>query len=373
MRIEKYNASRLKEFLDSDQYSSMPFVPVSKHRAQSWIQNPRLKAEDIIMYLAFEGEDMVAYRCILPDHHRDIRFGWLSGNWVRPDQRRRGLASRLFEEAFTDWGHQLMYTNYAPESKAVYDKSNRFELYKERPGIRYYQRSSFSRLLGNRSIVYQRSRPLLSLADGVLNTFQDIRIRIKKETLADLKIEESNSPDYIAVDFMEKSMAAGFSIRTQEDFDWITSYPWVIESPNADKSYFFSSVSPRFRNICIKIRNSEGDMTGFLWMVINGVKMTIPYIALNQLSEMKKVSSIEAETREANEAFSRILNYYLQSNRIFYMTSYQSHVINNFQPGPLLGTRKMTQNYFATRDLLKQLPDPQSIQFQDGDGDVVFV
>ena len=373
MRIEKYNSVRLKEFLDSDQYMSMPFVPVSKHRAQSWIQNPRLKAEDIVMYLAFEGENMVAYRCILPDRHRDIRFGWLSGNWVRPDRRRMGLASQLFEEAYGDWAHQLMYTNYAPESKAVYDKATRFELYKERPGIRYYQRSSSAILLGNRRTIYRRSRPLLSLADGILNTAQDVRIRIKKETLAGLKIEESDSPDYIAADFLEKSQAAGFSIRTQEDFDWIISNPWVLETPERDSRYFFSSHSPRFRNICVKIMNTEGEITGFLWIVINGEKMTIPYIAISQASEMKKVSSIEAETRETNEALSRILNYYLQSNRISYLTTYQSRVTNIFQPGPLLGTRKMTQNYFATLDLLKQLPDPQSVQFQDGDGDVVFV
>ena len=97
MRIEKYNAERLKEFLDSDVYSSMSFVPVSKHRALSWLYNPRLLPDDIILYLGFEEKNLVAYRSLLPDRRGDVRFGWLSGNWVRPDQRRRGLATRLLK------------------------------------------------------------------------------------------------------------------------------------------------------------------------------------------------------------------------------------------------------------------------------------
>jgi hypothetical protein len=63
----------------------------------------------------------------------------------------------------------------------------------------------------------------------------------------------------------------------------------------------------------------------------------------------------------------------MQSGRISYLTTYQSPFINIFTPGPILGKRIMIQNYFATRDLLRQLPDPGTIRFQDGDGDVVFV
>ncbi len=368
MRIEKYNASRLKEFLNSDLYREMPFVPVSPHRASSWLNNPRMKPEDILLYLGFEGETMMAYRSILPDRHGDIRFGWLSGNWVRPDQRRMGLASRLFEEAYADWGHQLMYTNYAPESKAVYDKSGRFQLYVERPGIRYYQRSSSASLLGGRRIIYRRSRSLLSLADGMLNAVQDIRIAIKKENTRDLVFEESVSPDFEAVDFIQNNRASGFCLRSQDDFDWIASYPWIKSGPSKDPRYFFSSVSNRFHNICVKIRDERDEMSGFLWLVINAEKMTIPYAVVTPEKAMK-VSAVE----EAGSAFSRILNHFLQSNKISYLTTHHPSVIDVFQPGPILTTRKMTQNYFVSRDLKKQLPDPKFINFQDGDGDVVFV
>ena len=173
MRIEKYNAERLEEFIRSDPYRTMPVLPVSPHRALSWLRNPRMDPGDTLMYLLYDGRDLAAYRCILPDRHGDIRFGWLSGNWVAPGKRRQGLASRLFEEALRDWGQQLMYTNYAPESKAVYDKTGRFALYREKEGARYYQRAVSAKLLGYRNTLFRTARPLLRLADGMINAWQD--------------------------------------------------------------------------------------------------------------------------------------------------------------------------------------------------------
>jgi GNAT superfamily N-acetyltransferase len=254
MRIEKYNAERLRDFLESQDYREMPFLPVSQHRAQSWLHNPRLKQEDIILYIGFEDGDMVAYRSILPDNYQgNIHFGWLSGIWVRPDQRRKGIAAGLFEEAYKDWGHQLMYTNYAPEAKALLDKTGRFDLYAHRPGRRYYQRSSSASLLENRHSLFRRSRLLLNLADGLLNSFQDIRILSKREHAKDLNFIITDSPDYRAMDFLEKNQGRGFCNRSMDEFNWISKYPWIKGDEKKDTQYFFSSHSKRFQNICINL------------------------------------------------------------------------------------------------------------------------
>jgi GNAT superfamily N-acetyltransferase len=358
MRIEKYTPERLKEFLESDMYRDMPYIPVSRHRAESWLQNPRLEPDDIIMYLGFEGEDMIAYRGILPDRHGEVRFGWLSGIWVRPDHRRMGMASRLIMEAYEDWGHRLMVTNYAPEAGAVFDKSGHFELYFARPGMRYYQRSNLSVLLGNRRTLYRRSRPLLDLTDAVLNNLQDLRIRMHRETPGKLIVEEKPIMDFDAVDFLQKHKGTGFSLRGMEEFYWITSYPWIITGPGKDERYFFSSVAPAFKNICLTLREEDGSIRGFLWIVVNGEKMSLPYAVL------RPGKGID---------ISPVLRKYMQTHRVAYLTSYQGRINETFQPGPLLNRRRMIQKYFATMDLMKHLPDPGSVVFQDGDGDVVFV
>ena len=57
-----------------------------------------------------------------------MRFAWLSGNCVDPEFRRKGFSTRLLQQAEALWDGRLMYTNYAPASKAVYDRTGQFPL-----------------------------------------------------------------------------------------------------------------------------------------------------------------------------------------------------------------------------------------------------
>lgn len=361
MRLEKYNASRLEEFIESEQFQTMPIIPVSPQRALSWMKNPRMKPEDILMYLLFDGDELAAYRCILPDHHKNIRFGWLSGNWVDPERRRQGLASRLFDEAYKDWGHQLMYTNYAPESKAVYDRTGRFVLYREQEGVRYYQRAVSATLLGHRNAGYRMARPLLDLADGIINAWQDLRISTaKKKVKPDfLHAEPVPSVDPVSLDLMERYNRLGFGLRDQKAFDWIKSYPWVMEGRKQEKGYSFTWLVSRFQNTCLKFWDNEGNLAGFLMLSMVGEKMTLPYVCLKE---------------EAGKAAATILDHYLFSEKISYITTYNPEAIDLLENSrsPLLGKRRIYQKFFATHELARQLPDGNKIFFQDGDGDVVF-
>jgi hypothetical protein len=361
MRIEKYNASRLEELLNSEEYRAMPVLPVSPHRARSWLHNPRMKPEDILLYLLYDGPDLAAYRCILPDRHADVRFGWLSGNWVDPGRRRMGLASRLFEEAFRDWGHQLMYTNYAPESKAVYDKTGRFALYREKEGFRYYQRAVSGPLLGQRNAFLRLARPMLRMADGMVNAWQDLRIQVaRKKVRPDyLHAEPVRSVDPATIDLLERNQRLGFGMRDLEAFDWITSYPWVVEGSSRDDRYFFTWVVARYQNTLLKLGDPSGGLSGFLMLTVVGDKMAIPYACT-----VEEISPLAAS----------ILDHYRSAGKISYLTTYNPEVIRLMEHSriPLLGRRRMYQRYYATHELIRQLPYGEEMFFQDGDGDVVF-
>jgi GNAT superfamily N-acetyltransferase len=361
MRIEKYNASRLEEFIGSDHYRAMPVLPVSPHRARSWLRNPRMHPEDILLYLLYDGRELVAYRCILPDRHGDIRFGWLSGNWVDPGRRRQGHASRLFNEAFEDWGHQLMFTNYAPESKAVYDKTGRFALYRKKEGIRYYQRSVSEKLLGNRNGGFRRVRPVLRLADRLINAWQDLRISaVQKKIKPDfLHAEPVRAPDHPSLELMKRHDRLGFGRRDLEAFDWIMTFPWVTAGVNQDKRYFFTWVVSQYQHICLKMWDPDGRLVGFLMMAMVGEKMTLPYVCFEQA---------------ASSAVTGILDHYLAAGTMAYITTYNPEVMEVLENSRMawLGRRRMYQHFFATRELIRRLPDGNHIFFQDGDGDVVF-
>jgi GNAT superfamily N-acetyltransferase len=361
MRIEKYNAGRLKEFIESEQYRTMPVIPVSPARALSWLKNPRMEPEDILMYLLFDGQDLAAYRCILPDRHEEIRFGWLSGNWVDPLRRRQGLASGLFDEAFKDWGHQLMYTNYAPESKAVYDKTGRFALYREKEGARYYQRAVSSKLLGDRNAFCRTARPVFRVADGIINAWQDFRISTVKKKIKPvfLLTEPVRSVDPASLDLMERHQRLGFGLRDRDVFDWIMAYPWLEEGVRQDERYFFTWLVPRYQNSCLKVWDKAGKLAGFLMLAMVGDTMTLPYVCIKE---------------EASTYVVQILDHYLTTEKISYITTYNPEVMSLMEntSTPLLGRRRLYQRFYATRELIRQLPDANKIFFQDGDGDVVF-
>jgi GNAT superfamily N-acetyltransferase len=361
MRIEKYNAGRLEEFIESDHYRTMPVLPVSPHRALSWLRNPRMHPEDILLYLLYDGGDLVAYRCILPDRHGDIRFGWLSGNWVDPGKRRQGHASRLFNEAFEDWGHQLMFTNYAPESKAVYDKTGRFALYREKVGVRYYHRAVSEKLLGHRHGAFRRARPILRLADGIINAWQDLRISaVQKKIKPDfLHAEPVQAPDEPSLELMQRHDRLGFGMRDLETFEWITTFPWVVAGTNQDNRYYFTWIVPHYQLTCLKIWDQEGALVGFLMLVTVGEKLTLPYVCFKPT---------------ASSTINGILDHYLLAGRIAYVTTYNPEVMSILENSLVawLGRRHMYQHYYATHELIRQLPDGNRIFFQDGDGDVVF-
>jgi hypothetical protein len=115
----------------------------------------------------------------------------------------------------------------------------------------------------------------------------------------------------------------------------------------------------RYQNTCLKVWDNEGNLTGFLMLSVVGEKMTLPYVCLKE---------------EANTAVAKILDHYLFSEKISYITTYNPEVMSLLENSrtPLLGKRRMYKKFYATHELDRQLPDEDKIFFQDGDGDVVF-
>jgi len=94
-------------------------------------------------------------------------------------------------------------------------------------------------------------------------------------------------------------------------------------------------------------------------LALVGEKMALPYVCVQE---------------RASTAVVKILDHYLLSEKISYITTYNPEVISLLEDSraPLLGKRRMYQKFFATHELIRQLPDKKKIFFQDGDGDVVF-
>ena len=359
MKTTIYTISELQDLVHSTGYRESETVPVSPERVLSYMHNPRSEPEMPVLFTLTEGERLLAYRTLLPDHLvRDgatVPFAWLSGNYVVPGRRREGLSTRLFREVEKVWKGQLMYTNYAPASKAVYDRSGVFSCFVTRPGKRYYMRSSLHSLLGERV----KAGRLLEMTDRVINAFHDPMIR--GMALGDIPaaVVRRIGPEEPLPEKLINSMASqSLFARGRKEFDWIRKYPWVTDKPagEIEGHYHFTRKVSHYRNQWYHIR-SDGD-EAFLWITVINDRLSVPYFY-----QTGKMAVLAARNLVISEM----------------IAAGCSHItIRHPELGPVLGTRKnpfimsraMPQHYFVHRSLENVLPEKYLVH--DGDGDVVF-
>ncbi len=365
IKISKIKNGEINLFAADSKYVGWENIPISKYRAISYSQNPRSNPQDVVLYLAFHDDILVGYRTVMPDlvfvGETQIKVGWLSGNWVHPDFRRKGISTMLFNEVYKDWNNRLLYTNYAPESKAVYDKSGKFGLLASKNGRRFYLRSCLSTLLPSRSSIFRRSIPALKVFDFLINLFNPFPIIIRtKKFESSIDFEYLQFPDNEVFQLYENECKSTLTQRTQNELQWIFSYPWLVSSPMGDsigERYFFSSNPKRFSQTIIKVFKNKV-LLGFLMLNINDDKLSIPYCS-NFLNF---------------ELITKLLLTHAVKLKVSMITLYEPNIVAfmNRQPLNWLLSKSRNQNYFATKELINQF-DGKQVFFKDGDGDCAFI
>ena len=369
MIISKVKISGLRQFVNSDLYKGFENKPISLLRVESYLNNPKMNVDDVVVYMAIKNERLIGYKTILGDafqvDNKDFKFGWLSGTWTHPKNRRQGVSLLLLNEVLKDWSFKLIYTNYAEESKAVYDKSESFSLLKSKKGYRHYLRICFNELLPPKVAFFKRNKRILIWIDAILNFVFDVRfvfIKIKKHPF--YVFDEISDWDTEIDLFLETYKEKELFKRTKSIFTWIKEYPWIRTDSNTEKlskKYYFSSYSNRFSSKWFRLYNRQTKKTGAITLIkIKGNHLKIPYLYYDD----KDLGTLKDE----------IINL-CKVNKISYLTSYdeklnklllQQNVIK-------ISSKKFTQNFFITKELLaKNSKAILNCDIQSGDGDGVF-
>jgi GNAT superfamily N-acetyltransferase len=360
MDLKSYTLAELEPYLRplfSNPESTLPLSPL---RLDSYLKNPRAEATDPVLFELRQEGELLAYRTLLPDCFFDrdglpYRFAWLSGNWVRPDKRRQGLSTRLLEMAEEHWQGRLMYTNYAPASKALYDHTGRFWVLANREGKRFYLRSATEELLGNRLGSWR----LLHRADQLIN-------QLRKGSLEGIKTGREDScrmdrvqnfqGDYSAL--VNTIQKASLFRRDSNIFNWALEYPWVTQEAGQSLPYHFSYQTSRFENILYHFSNPETGQQGIAWLLLHKRVLSVPYI----FAEDKSLFPHMARSILRCMIDCDCTHTTLRSPELIQSLSHFKKVF--------LHTRKMPQRLFAHENLRNLLPEQPVIQ--DGDGDVMF-
>lgn len=364
-KIEKIAVKELEKFSKSILFLNAEVIPVSTNRINSYVNNPRVNNNDTVLYMAVLNNTIIAFRTVLPDilfiENRDVRFTWFSGSWVHSDFRRKGISTILMDEIINDWDNRILFTNYAPNSKLLYDKSNKFNQLLIKKGVRLYFSIQLTNLLARRNSFFSKIKTLLQVADWVFNIivlpYKYIQKAKAKCWLRQVQLTDKFTEAHSV--FLEANNNSLIK-RGKCEYEWVFNYPWVTTTNN-DKSYYpFSSTSEVFYYKFLTISDKNNKITALAIIKNRDGHVTVPYFEANKGFDKKLTQGIIG---------------FCHKNRATMFTCYSQKCVKAISNFKLLaiGRKNMHQKYFISKVFMEKLKiKANEAYFYDGDSDCIF-
>jgi GNAT superfamily N-acetyltransferase len=366
MNILELTAAGLQDFIDSEEFESLPVLPISRHRAVSQIQNPRLEVTDKILFIAYEGKAIIGYLGVVPDFYyingEKHKVGWLSCFWVAPEARGKGVSVELGTRAVQSWNYRLVATEFTISSKKLWLKINALDIFTTLHGIRGFFRFNLTEILPRKKRLFEQFKGMLKLGDFILNLGNETRIKKLSRPIKGYNIITLDNPDEECDRFIHLMNRNELFKRELPDFNWIMRHPWIISGCNDDdlgSRYYFSSVESRFEFRLLKVKNTENRLVAVLLISIRNKHLKLPYAWF--------------QTKDTAEVLN-VIYYLLHSEGIATFTTYNPDLtayIRNIRY-PFIYTKEQHREYLATGKVVSTFGADFPYKIQDGDGDCVF-
>ena len=267
-------------------------APISLIRAVAQSKNPYGRPEDVVLLLAFSGNQCVGYHGLLPAifNHEDNfdRVYWATAFYVAPEFRGQGIGKYLLEE-IKNTKIDFIVTHMTESAEHTYKSAG----YMDGGALDYFQlrvdRLNFpARILDaiihiagkKRSDRKQMPASVIRLKQSVYKLIKTLfyRIAAKKSHNQQRQfswkvVDQINESAWGALD---KDLTDPAFFRGAEAINWMLKYPWVVS--RSDKitnmpNYYFSEVREIFRYVAIEISSAEtGQPLGFLVLSISHKK-----------------------------------------------------------------------------------------------------
>jgi GNAT superfamily N-acetyltransferase len=354
--LRTFNRKELEDFIFSGDFQQYDFLPITKHRALSHIQNPKATEEDTLLILAFFEEKLIGYVGCFPDcfevDGKEIRYAWLSTLYVNPEYRKKRPAKALLKRVFEEYEGRIAITEFTKEAEALYNIMGVFEYVFPKEGKRYYFRTDAAKMIPEKKPGTKPLKPLFHTLDAAANLLISIKnLPVQKP---DFKYEVLYRIDKESADFIN-----GFSgIRNADEINTFIENPWVLEGKK-DEKYLFSSFADSFKYFWIKIWDQNNKLISCFLLQLRDGYLKIPYLfADDNLDEVV-----------------RVLNYFIVTHKVKGFTSYQTVLNKKIQQSKTFShiyDRDFKREYLFHKQLLELLPDNFNPNYQDGDGDCMM-
>ena len=267
-------------------------APISWLRAASQSKNPHGRPEDVVLFVAFRGNQCVGYHGLLPAifNHEDnlARIHWATTFFVAPDFRGQGIGKCLLEE-IKKTKIDFIVTQMTESAERAYRSSG----YKDIGRLTYFQlrvdRLDF--LAGSFDAIInflRKKSPDPNHSPAGINRLKRSAHRFIKKIfygiVARNSLKQQRRFSWKAVDQINESLWGALDrhlidpafFRGVQAVNWMLKYPWVVSGSAkiADMpNYYFSEVREIFRYVAIEINSTaEGLPKGFLVLSISHKK-----------------------------------------------------------------------------------------------------
>ncbi len=349
---------QLPEFVESEFFSGLSEIPVSKHRALSLAANPRASADDPALILALdEKEILLGYWGFFSDHLKgnpnEIVL-WNSGWRMLPDASHAAMP--LLYKALQICGNRIFFSDLTPHTKQILEATGKVTV-QTREGQRWYFRSCSYDLTPRRNLFYKILNPFYFFLDFDINFL--FASFVRKTRIPDgFKCTDVPSFNNDDQEFIRTAGIPSLTCRSITELNWIKNNPWIIpvekDDPVNKKRYYFTSSEKHFQVRFYRIQ--KDDRTVALAMLNNrNGHITIPYFIC-----------LPGNEKDSAAAILNIISGFRPKT----FTTFNTLFMNSCaQPGCLY--KKTVLRYFAWGN---KTPFTYSsdILIQDGDGDCAF-
>ncbi|AZA82601.1 N-acetyltransferase [Chryseobacterium lactis] len=354
--LKTFNKKELEEFISSGSFEQYDFLPITRHRAISQINNPKASDEQTLLILAFDEEKLIGYVGCFPDYFivdgEKIRYAWLSTLYANPEFRKKRPAKALLKKVFEEYQDRIVITEFTREAEALYNIMGVFEYVFPKEGKRYYFRADAAAIIPEKKPKTKKLKPLFQTLDVVANSFISVKNMMVRKP--DFHYEILNHIDKESSDFISEFS----SNRTPEEINTFIEHPWVLEGEKNEK-YLFSSYANVFKYFWIKIFDENNQLTACVLLQLRNGYLKIPYLF----------------TQTGFERVIQFLNYFITKNKVKGFTCYQTSLneaIGHSKTFPKIHERDFKREYLFHKQLLKDLPENFDPHYQDGDGDCMM-
>lgn len=294
IKIKRIKLGDLYDFT-RDTFANPSFekvAPISLMRAASQSKNPYGRPEDVVLFVAFSGNQCVGYHGLLPAvfHHGDNldRVYWATAFFVAPGFRGQGIGKRLLKE-IKNAEIDFFVTQMTESAERTYRSAG----YQDIGTLDYLQlrvdRLDFpARFFDAIAHLFRKKSPdpkhgppgLVRLKRAVYNFIKKVFYHIvaskshqQKQKFSWKIVDQINESRWGALD---RHLIDPAFFRGAEAVNWMLKYPWVVS--RTDKitdmpNYYFSDVREIFRYIAIEISSpGAGLPKGFLVLSISHKK-----------------------------------------------------------------------------------------------------